>query len=107
MSVGKAFVDSAIKQYKVVGFSKSYCPYCKKAKEALDSYKFKEGAFGWIEIEDRKDMDEIQDYLKELTGARSVPRVFINQKFFGGGDDTKAAHSNGKLEKALQEAQAI
>lgn len=69
MSV-KAFVDSAIKQYKVVGFSKSYCPYCKKAREALESFKFNDGAYGWIEIEDRKDCSEIQDYLNELTGGR-------------------------------------
>jgi glutaredoxin 3 len=50
MSV-KSFVDSAIAKYKVVGFSKSYCPYCKKAKAALETFKFKEGALGWIEIE--------------------------------------------------------
>ena len=43
------------------------------------------------------DMDAIQDYLKELTGARSVPRVFINGKFYGGGDETSAGAKNGDL----------
>jgi glutaredoxin 3 len=70
MSNVKSFVDSAIKQYKVVGFSKTYCPYCKKAKDALQSFNYKDGAFQWIEIEERKDCEEIQDYLKELTGGR-------------------------------------
>lgn len=40
------------------------------------------------QIEDNPFCDTIQDYLKTKTGARSVPRVFINGKFFGGGDDT-------------------
>ncbi|KAI6183284.1 Glutaredoxin 1 [Aphelenchoides bicaudatus] len=103
----KSFVDSQIKQYKVVGFSKTYCPYCKKAKSALDTFKFKDGAFGWIEIDDRSDCNEIQDYLQQLTGARSVPRVFVDGKFIGGGDDTVAAKNNGTLEKKLSEAGAI
>ena len=29
----------------------------------------------WSQINLRDDTDEIQDYLKELTGGRSVPRV--------------------------------
>lgn len=84
MSNAKSFVDSAIKQYKaslssiwlvdlylqVAVFSKTYCPYCKKAKAALESFKLKDDALGWIEIDDHPNMDAIQDYLKELTGAR-------------------------------------
>ncbi len=30
-----------------------------------------------------------------------VPRVFIDKKFIGGGDETAAAHSNGKLKQLL------
>ena len=33
-------------------------------------------------------MDDIQDALAEITGARSVPRVFVGGAFIGGGDDT-------------------
>jgi glutaredoxin 3 len=47
------------------------------------------------------DMAAIQDYLKELTGARSVPRVFINGKFYGGGDETSAGAKNGDLAKKI------
>ena len=32
--------------------------------------------------------------MKQLTGARSVPRVFIDGKCIGGGDETMAAHRN-------------
>ena len=34
-----------------------------------------------IELEDRPDCNEIQDALRELTGERSVPRVFVDGKF--------------------------
>lgn len=33
-----------------------------------------------IEIEDRPDCQELQDTFENLTGARSVPRVFIDGK---------------------------
>jgi glutaredoxin 3 len=66
------FVDSRLQKYPVVVFSKSYCPYCHKAKAALDSFKprFNRDAYEWVEIDGREDMDEIQDYMKELTGGR-------------------------------------
>ena len=56
------------------------------------------------QLDERPDGDEIQDALLEITGGRSVPRVFIGGKFFGGGDDTVAALKNGKLEKAIADA---
>ena len=49
------------------------------------------------EIENSPDMDDIQDYCKELTGARSVPRVWIDQKFVGGADAVELAYRNGTI----------
>ena len=46
-------------------------------------------------------MDEIQNYMKSKTGGRSVPRVFINGKFYGGGDETAAGAKNGDLRKKI------
>lgn len=54
-----------------------------------------------IELEDRTDCNEIQDVLGELTGARSVPRVFIDQTFVGGGTDIKKLYETGELAKIL------
>ncbi|KAH7723823.1 glutaredoxin [Aphelenchoides avenae] len=88
-------------------FSKSYCPYCKRAKEALRSFEFHSKAFEVVELDQRQDGDAILDYLAEKTGARTVPRVFIGGRFFGGGDDTVAAKVNGVLENKLFEAGAI
>jgi glutaredoxin 3 len=103
----KDFVDSFIANNKVAMFSKSYCPYCHKAKDAINSFKIKPGTYEVVELDKRDDCQDVQDYLQQLTGARSVPRVFIGGKFIGGGDETAQAKSNGSLEKKLQEVGAI
>lgn len=72
MSDVKAFVDEKINKYKVAVFSKSYCPYCHKAKNALESFAYKPDAFYWLEIDNRPDCNEIQDYLHSITGGRFV-----------------------------------
>lgn len=60
MSV-QAFVDDAIASNKVVVFSKSYCPYCVKAKAALDGV-VKGGRSGYkvFELDERSDGAAIQ-----------------------------------------------
>ena len=81
-----------------------------QAKAALNNYKINPENFEWLEIEDREDCNEIQvskknymvgiktkrqllqAYMKQLTGASSVPRVFIGGSCIGGGDETSAAH---------------
>ncbi|EER09298.1 glutaredoxin, putative [Perkinsus marinus ATCC 50983] len=98
MSV-KSFVDNEIASNKVVLFGKSYCPYCTKAKGALASINANPKV---IELDQRDDCSDIQDYLGQLTGARSVPRVFVNRKFIGGGDDTVAKVKSGELKKLIQ-----
>jgi glutaredoxin 3 len=107
MSDAQNFVDEKIGTHKVAVFSKSYCPFCHKAKAALESFKYKPNEFYWIEIEDRKDCQEIQDYLLKITGERTVPRVFINGRFFGGGNETERAYLDGSLEKTLIDVGAL
>ncbi|XP_077989263.1 glutaredoxin-1-like [Glandiceps talaboti] len=104
MSKAKEFVDAKIKGNKVVMFSKSYCPYCKMAKKALGNHGVK-GDF--VEIEDRDDTDEIQDYLLSITGGRSVPRVFIGGKCIGGGSETSKMEREGELLPMLKEVGAV
>lgn len=53
------------------------------------------------------DCDAIQDYLNSLTGARSVPRVFISGKCIGGGTETRTLKDQGKLVPMLKEAGAL
>uniref|UniRef100_R4FME4 Glutaredoxin-2, mitochondrial n=1 Tax=Rhodnius prolixus TaxID=13249 RepID=R4FME4_RHOPR len=92
------FVKDAITQDKIVIFSKSYCPYCKMAKDVFDKLK---KSYTSIELDGRDDGDQIQSVLNEITGARTVPRVFVNGECVGGGTDVKSLYENGQLEKML------
>jgi glutaredoxin 3 len=72
-----SYVDGLVSSHKVVVFSKTYCPYCVKAKKVLKKYSINDLIV--VELENRDDMDEIQDYLAKLTGARSVIIYFIGK----------------------------
>jgi len=92
------FVKAEIASADVVMFSKDHCPFCTKAQNALKSIN---QDFKLIELNGRSDMSQIQDALLDITGARSVPRVFIKGQFYGGGDETSAGCKNGDLQKKL------
>ena len=64
-------------------------------------------SFAVLEIENDPRCDAIQDALLALTGGRSVPRVFVNGQFIGGGDDTAAKAANGTLMALLKECGAL
>ncbi|XP_059174615.1 glutaredoxin-1-like [Physella acuta] len=104
MGDAKSFVDSKIASKKVMIFSKQGCPYCSKAKNTFSKYLgdvLSNDDYEVIEINELTNCSDIQDYLQKLTGARSVPRVFINQKFVGGGDDVVAKDKSGELKILL------
>ncbi|KAL4228231.1 Glutaredoxin-2 [Mactra antiquata] len=105
MSGIKAEVDGWISGKKVMMFSKTYCPYCKKAKAVFQKYMkdltLSKDDYEVVEIDEMNECDEIQDYLKELTKARSVPRVFINGECIGGWDETRRLDSKDKLKDLL------
>ena len=83
-------------------FSKSYCPFCAKAKRALETVLPRE-KISVMELDSRADCADIQDYLMSITGGRSVLRVFVAGKFIGGGDDTEALARSGKLKEMLEQ----
>ncbi|XP_041916627.1 glutaredoxin-1 [Alosa alosa] len=105
--MAQEFVKAQIKGGKVVVFSKPSCPYCVMAKDVLSKYKFKTGHLDIIDISGRSDMSDIQDYLKQITGGRTVPRVFIGEKCVGGGSDVAELDKCGKLEGMLQSMGAL
>ncbi|XP_061682107.1 glutaredoxin 2 [Syngnathoides biaculeatus] len=88
------FVNELVSQNCVVIFSKTTCPYCKMAKNVFNeigaSYKV-------IELDEHNDGRRLQEALAQITGAKTVPRVFVNGNCIGGGSDTKQLHQRGKL----------
>ncbi|OMO56996.1 Glutaredoxin [Corchorus capsularis] len=93
-----AFVQNTIFSNKIVIFSKSYCPYCFRAKRIFSDLNEKPHV---VELDLRDDGGQIQYVLLDLVGRRTVPQVFVNGKHIGGSDDLKAAVQNGTLQKLL------
>ncbi|XP_006845740.2 glutaredoxin-C4 [Amborella trichopoda] len=98
---GKAerrFVRESISSNDIVIFSKSYCPYCKRAKSIFKQLNKTPHV---IELDERDDGSDIQDALGQMFGKQTVPQVFINGKRLGGSDDTVEAYESGELAKLL------
>lgn len=79
MSAVSILVEKMIADNVVVVFSKSYCPYCKKAKNLLAELT----TYKALELDQTPEGDAIQAYLAQKTGQRTVPNIFINQAFVG------------------------
>merc|ERR1712071_92336 len=90
-------IRQRIAQSTVVIYSKTHCPYC-MAKEVFDKIR---QPYDVIELNRESDGDSIQDALGQMTGARTVPRVFIKGQCIGGGTETKNLYKSGKLEQML------
>ncbi|KDP32664.1 hypothetical protein JCGZ_13662 [Jatropha curcas] len=95
-----AFVQNLINSQRIVIFSKSYCPYCFRAKRIFS--ELHEKAYV-VELDLRDDGAQIQYVLLDLVGRRTVPQVFVNGKHIGGSDDLKDAVQSGKLLELLAE----
>ncbi|KPM03060.1 glutaredoxin-2, mitochondrial-like protein [Sarcoptes scabiei] len=102
----KDFVDKKIASRKVVIFSKTTCPFCINAKKIFEEYQIDSNEIESIEIENDPDCSEIQSYLKSITGASTVPRVFINGQCIGGCNDTVRLHQQGTLSELLSSSKS-
>ncbi|EIW66320.1 hypothetical protein M231_05840 [Tremella mesenterica] len=100
------WAEFANKRYRIVMFSKSYCPYCKHAKTILDNYFLTPAPFV-IELDQRVDHNIIQDLLQHLTGRRSVPNLILDFVSAGGDDDMTLAHSEGAMQKRFEEMKVV
>ncbi|KAF9973187.1 hypothetical protein BGZ73_003598 [Actinomortierella ambigua] len=80
-------------------FGKSYCPFCKQAKKHLTARGL---TFQTYEIDLQADGPDVQAYLLEKSGQRTVPNIFIYGKHLGGYSDLAAASESGKLDNMLQ-----
>jgi glutaredoxin 3 len=96
----KTLILSIIGENKVTIFSKTYCPFCDKAKKLFRT--FGEDA-KILELDLRPDGAIIQDELAKMTGQRSVPNVFVKGQHAGGNDDCQAMARSGKLHEMLKE----
>mmetsp|Transcript_19100 Transcript_19100/g.32900 ORF Transcript_19100/g.32900 Transcript_19100/m.32900 type:complete len:124 (-) Transcript_19100:31-402(-) len=94
----KELIKGVIDTSEVIIFSKSYCPYCKNAKQLLTK-NFPKATISVIELDNEDKGDELQSVLQNISGQRTVPNIYINKNHVGGASDTEAALKNGKLKQ--------
>ncbi len=79
----------------VVVYSSDYCPYCMMAKRLL-------AQLGVTFTEHKVDgKPAVRQEMMDLSGAHTVPQIFIGKQPIGGSDDLHALHSSGKLQPLL------
>lgn len=65
---------------QVVIWSKVNCPQCDKAKALLNAQEIE-----WLEKKIGADTGySVEDLLAEVSGAKSVPQIFVDGKHIGG-----------------------
>nr|XP_020648895.1 glutaredoxin-1 [Pogona vitticeps] len=101
------FVKSHTAPDKVVVFGKKSCPYCHKAVELLEEFQLKPGHFEYVDLSRESNVEEIQQYFMQLTGARTVPRIFVGETCIGGFTELEALKRSGKLEPMLKRIGAL
>lgn len=82
---------------KIEIYTTTYCPYCRAAKDLLDSKKVK-----YEEIDVTMDDKLREEMLKRSKGRTTVPEIFINGKLIGGYDDLRALDDERKLDELLK-----
>lgn len=59
--------------------------------------------FHAVELDQISNGQQVQEYLRTMTGQRTVPNVFINGKHVGGNDKVSSLLASGQLEKLYRD----
>jgi len=98
-------IQKIVENHPVVVFSKPWCPYCRKALEALALAGLSNPYA--IDLSQHSNTLDIQRTLQKMTGRRTVPNVFVGAQSIGGGDETVKLQKTGELKTLLEQASAI
>ena len=81
---------------KVEIYTWDTCPFCRQAKELLDSKDVE-----YTEYMIKGDDDARDKMAARANGRRTVPQIFIDNQWVGGCDDLHLLEAEGKLDKLL------
>jgi glutaredoxin 3 len=81
---------------EIVMYSTAWCGYCQRARNLLER---KGVAVREIKIDE--DPAERDVMLSRSGGRRTVPQIFIGERYVGGYDDLAALDRSGELDKLL------
>ena len=100
----EAEIESLKSEHKVLLFTKSYCGFCTMAIECLNKTGLRDDQWKSIDLNhDIKNGGDYQRVLKQMTGGHTVPRVFIDSKFVGGGTETQSEFQSKRLHERLRD----
>jgi glutaredoxin 3 len=80
----------------IIMYTSQFCPYCSNAENLLKSKGFDISEKIYVD----QDPDELTKMI-EMTGKRTVPQIYINEKYIGGFDELRKLDSTGDLDKVL------
>jgi len=96
-------VEELNERYPLVVFSKSYCPYSRRAKALLSTYEMSPPP-KIIEVDLRDDATQVKSVLTRLTHHGTFPNIVIRGKSVGGSDQLQALHADKSLRRMLENA---
>lgn len=85
-------------------FSKSYCPFSKRAKTLLNSLN---ATYTTYEVDLRPDAHNLQALLGELTGHKTFPTILVRDRLLGGNDDLQDLNKIHALNSILESVGAL
>lgn len=77
-------------------YTKSFCPYCARAKKLLE-----EKGADYEEFEILQNPDKREEMIQRSDGRSTVPQIFIDGRHVGGSDDLAALERQGQLDSML------
>lgn len=79
-------------------YTRKYCSYCVRAKHLLDQL-----GVAYSEVSVDGDSEALAA-MKEASGQRTVPQIWIGRTHVGGCDELMSLHHSGRLQDLLAEA---
>jgi glutaredoxin 3 len=77
-------------------YTKTYCPYSKKAKALL-----RDLGVEFEDIDVTEDEARFAEMVERASGGRTVPQIFIAGRHIGGFTDLAGLHQRGELDALL------
>lgn len=80
----------------VVVYGTTMCGFCAMAKSFL---RKREVPYAWVDVAGNS---QARDWLREVSGQRTVPQIFVHQRSVGGYSDLRALDERGELDTLLK-----
>ncbi|KAJ2965077.1 hypothetical protein NQZ79_g39 [Umbelopsis isabellina] len=95
----KTYVQALTRAHPKLVFSKTYCPYCRRAKMLLNEHC--SGQYDVFEVDLQRNQMDFKRALFEISGRATFPNIFINGSSVGGSDDLASIVSENRVSEVL------